>query len=565
LTAKRILVFCLAFLASALMLTLIQEPIGWWPLAWVSLVPFILVCSPEGRLRDLVIISFFVSLIYWLGNLYWMGYVTLVGWLAFCIYTAILWPLLVVGLRFCRRKRIPLFLAVPVLFVGAERLQGLFLGGFFWRYLAHSQYANTALIQIADIFGAAGVSFLVGMVNGLAAELILAARGRALLKMRVLVQTAIVCCVMVGAIKYGQWRLGQVNVFFESGPVVASVQSNVPQSVKQSFQAEGEIFEALVEQSRQAAEAGRRLIVWPETMAQAILEPQVLRLLEPSHPYKVFDKAIRELAEGRAFMLVGAYGRVVQITEDFDMRVAQKYNSAFLYRPDGEEAVQTYRKIHLVPFGEVLPFRNIGWLHNLLIKIGPYDFDYTLDAGSEYTAFEMTGGPEQRGRAYRFSVLICYEDAVPELTRRFVLDEKGQKRIDWLVNISNDGWFVRFKNGQFFPSTELAQHTAICVFRAVENRLAVVRSVNTGISCLIDTAGRIRDSFSAGNLPRRAMGRTACAGWFAEWVPIDARITVFSRYGQWLDFLCAGCFFLIIILPPSAKYIRNKKYARAGQ
>jgi apolipoprotein N-acyltransferase len=119
LTAKRILVFCLAFLASALMLTLIQEPIGWWPLAWVSLVPFILVCSPEGRLRDLVIISFFVSLIYWLGNLYWMGYVTLVGWLAFCIYTAILWPLLVVGLRFCRRKRIPLFLALFLAIFGA--------------------------------------------------------------------------------------------------------------------------------------------------------------------------------------------------------------------------------------------------------------------------------------------------------------------------------------------------------------------------------------------------------------------------------------------------------------
>jgi apolipoprotein N-acyltransferase len=565
LAAKRILVFFLAFPASALLLTLIQEPFGFWPLAWVSLVPFILVCSPEGRLRDSVIISYFVSFFYWLGNLYWMGYVTLVGWLAFCIYTAILWPLLVVGLRFCRRKRIPLFLAVPVLFVGAERLQGLFLGGFFWRHLAHSQYANVVLIQIADIFGAAGVSFLVGMVNGQVAELVLAARGRALLKTRVLVQTAIVCCLMAGAIVYGQWRINESDKFVESGPVVASVQSNVPQSVKQSFEAEDAIFVDLVEQSRQAAEAGAELIVWPETMAQAILEPQVLRLLEPSHPYKVFDEAIRELAEGRAFMLVGAYGRVVQITEDFDMRVAQKYNSAFLYKPDGSEAAQTYRKIHLVPFGEVLPFRNIAWLHNLLIKIGPYDFDYTLDAGSEYTAFEMAGGQEYGGRAYRFSVLICYEDAVPELTRRFVLDEKGGKRIDWLVNISNDGWFVRFKNGRFFPSTELAQHTAICVFRAVENRLCVVRSVNTGISCLIDTAGRIRDGFLAGNLPRPAMERTACAGWFAERVPIDKRITVFSRYGQWLDFLCAVCFFLIIILPPSAKYIRNKKYARAGR
>ena len=169
---------CSAFIASAVMLTVIQAPISWASLAWVSLVPFILACSPTAKPLRLALIAYLISLFYWLGNLYWIGPLTISGWIAFCLYTALLWPILALCLRYCRTKKIPLFLAVPVLFVGAERLQGLFLGGFFWRFLAHSQYANITLIQIADIFGAAGVSFLIAMVNGLLAELIIAAISR---------------------------------------------------------------------------------------------------------------------------------------------------------------------------------------------------------------------------------------------------------------------------------------------------------------------------------------------------------------------------------------------------
>ena len=100
---------------------------------------------------------------------------TIIGGIITCLYTALLWPVLAICLRFCRTKKIPLFLAAGVLIVGIERMQGLFLGGFFWRFLAHSQYENTTIIQIADIFGAGGVSFLIATVNGLIAELIAAA------------------------------------------------------------------------------------------------------------------------------------------------------------------------------------------------------------------------------------------------------------------------------------------------------------------------------------------------------------------------------------------------------
>ncbi len=331
------------------------------------------------------------------------------------------------------------------------------------------------------------------------------------------------------------------------------------------------IFDELLKLSKASAQAGAELIVWPETMVQAILEPRVLELVDSNHPYSIFDQALREHSKSTAYLLVGAYSANPEITEDFTIRFAARYNSAYLYRPDGRQSDKYYNKIHLVPFGELMPFKKSApWLHNLLMKLTPYDFDYSLDAGEQYTVFEMNSGMEGSGVSYKFGVMICYEDAVPVIGRRFALDRQGTKRLDWLVNISNDGWFVRFKraadgigaDAQVLPSTELAQHTAVCVFRAVENRLAVLRSVNTGVSCLIDSLGRIRDDYIAGSrdFPVKAMQRQGVAGWFVDRMPIDKRTTFFSRNGQWLDFCCAFCLvLLIIILVLGRFYIRKKR------
>jgi apolipoprotein N-acyltransferase len=541
---KKFLLVCLALVGSAAMLTVIQSPINLSGLAWVAMVPFILACSPEVKIKPLFFTSYLVSLCYWLGNLYWMLPVTPTGWIAFCMYTALLWPMTAVCLRYCRTRKIPLFLAVPVLVVGAERLQGLFLGGFFWRHLSHSQYANIALIQIADIFGAAGISFLVAMVNGLAAELIIAAEEKSIFKTSNFLKVGLVCGALAGAIIYGRYRINESEKYIEAGPLVASVQTNVPQSVKKSHQSSEEILDELLQNSNASTKAGAELVVWPETMVQAMLDPKILGLLAPSENDRLFDEILREHSKNTAFVLAGAYGGVPEIREDGTIHLAKRYNSAFLYKPDGTAAKEQYSKIHLVAFGEYVPFRkSFPLLFNLLMKFTPYDYDYTLDAGSEYTVFEMTG---KERRVYKFSVMICYEDAVPEIARRFAA-EKGKKKIDWLVNISNDGWFVRFASGKVFPSTELSQHAAICVLRAVENRIAVVRSVNTGISCLIDTVGHIRNGYIAGTLPHQAMARTGMAGWLVDRVPIDKRTTFFGRNGQWLDFCCAACFVLLMI------------------
>ncbi len=557
---KNILLCTLPFVASAVMLTVIQTPISFSLLAWVSLVPFILACSPDAKPRRLIFVSYVISFCYWLGNLYWLIPVTIAGWIAFCLYTAVLWPILALCLRYCRIKKIPLFLASAVLVVGIERMQGLFLGGFFWRFLAHSQYQNIPLIQIADIFGTAGVSFLIAMVNGLLAELIIAARQKNIFKINQLLKVAVVCAAVVATIIYGRWRISQEDQCIQPGPYVASLQSNVPQSVKRSFKSSEELFNGLMEHSKASAQAGAELIVWPETMVQATLNPEVLRLLEPSHSWNIFDKALREHSRDTAFVLVGAYGGVPVIRENLEIHLAKRYNSAFLYNIDGTKSPESYNKIHLVPFGEFLPFRkSCLWLYNFLMKFTPYNYDYSLDAGSEYTVFEMAGQGRET-RPYKFGVMICYEDTVPAIARRFALDKQGTKRLDWLVNISNDGWFVRFKDGKVLPSAELTQHAAICAFRAVENRLAILRSVNTGISCLIDSSGGIRYGFLAGNLlPPHTMARTGIPGWFLDRIMIDKRTTFFSKFGEWLGFCCEVCLLLLIIVMLSARFFRTRK------
>jgi apolipoprotein N-acyltransferase len=567
------------FTASAVMLTLIHPPFDLWWLAWVALAPFILVCITPRQTNTSVavstkdkktpnkigglnkngngllfyIVAYVVGAGYWLGNLYWVFPITWLGWLTFCLYTALLWPGLAYCIRWCRIKKVPLILAVPILFVGAERLQGLFLGGFFWRFLGHSQYANITIIQIADIFGAPGVSFLVGMVNGLAAELFIAAEEKKIFKISNLLKTAMVFFAVAGAFIYGKYRIKQTEETVVDGPVVGVVQTNVPQSVKQSSARSDEILAELLEHSRASSKAGAELIVWPETMVQATLDKRVLKRVTPEFHCRQVDEILREHARGRAYVLVGAYGGVLEYEADSQFSLAERYNSAFLYTPQGEQVDVQYNKIHLVPFGEVVPFRdNAPWLHSLLMKFTPYDYDYTLDYGKDYTVFEMREAnlprpPQPAERVYKFGVMICYEDTVPEIAARFARDEKGGKGVDFLLNISNDGWFVRFSDGKVKPSTELEQHTAVCVFRAVENRFSVVRSVNTGISCVIDTAGRIRDGFMAGSLPFNAMERKGMGGWFVDRVPIDRRTTLFNRCGGWLNICCAVCFICVIM------------------
>lgn len=545
------MISCTLLLPTAALLTVIQPPITWAWLAWVALVPFILASSPNAKPKPLALAAYLVSFAYWLVNLYWIAPITIIGWAAVCAYLALLWPILALTIRYCRSRNIPLLLAVPIFFVGAERLQGVFLGGFFWHFLAHSQFQNIPLIQIADIFGTAGVSFLIAMTNALAAEFALTALKKQKPTALHIAKAAIVAAAIIATLTYGKWRIAQSERFVKPGPVVGSIQTNIPQSVKRAGQASDVIFDKLISSSTQAAAAGAELVVWPETMVQAILNKDVWPYISTGDEYKNYDQRLAKHAKNTAFLLVGAYGGQIRFQDDGTLTLA-RYNSAFLYTPQGKQDAKWYSKIHLVLFGEVVPFyRTFPALYKILMSFVPknYNYDYSLEPGTEYTVFKMTTDANTPADTHKFGVMICYEDTVPQIARHLAKAQNGRKAVDFLVNISNDGWFVRFKNNKTFPTAELSQHTAVCVFRAVENRLAVVRSVNTGISCIIDSLGRIKNGYIAGNLPQKVLQRTGMAGWFVDRLPIDKRVTLFSKYGQWLDFFCAACLVAIMILP----------------
>ncbi|MGD9109379.1 MAG: apolipoprotein N-acyltransferase [Phycisphaerales bacterium] len=559
---KRIRCFELVgLLASGVLLTLIQPPFHLSLLAWVAYVPFILVAVSIEKIWAGVLAAYILGLVYWLGNIYWMSFVTVSGWVAFCAWTALLWPVLIITLRFCKEKKIPLMIAAAVLIVGIERLQGFLLGGFYWRHLSHSQYANITLIQIADIFGAAGLSFLIAMVNGLVAELIVAVKNKSLLRRINFIKVAVVIALLAGTILYGRWRIEQSKTTIKTGPVVGVVQSNLPQSVKSSdeFEVTKEVFAELLGLSRNCSAAGAKLVVWPETIVPVIMDKAVWPFLYEPENNIYFHKALGEHTSEGVYVLVGAPGGEVVYLNEFDVAL-KKFNSAFLYEPDGDQALVKYNKIHLVPFGEIVPFKQSApWLYRFLMMFSPYDFDYNLTPGDEYTVFEIEVAENSLNNGYRFGVMICYEGVVPHIARQFI-NGRGGKGVDWLVNISNDGWFVRFKEGKTLASTELAQHTISCVFRAVENRISVLRSVNTGISCLIDPAGRIKNGYGAGNLPEKALARKAVEGWFTDSVPIDSRVSIFSRFGEWLDTGCEGAVLAVLILLLGRRFVRKKRY-----
>jgi len=533
------------FAASALMLTLIQAPFDSAYLAWLALVPFILTCSPDAPKWRLVWTSYIVSLCYWLGNLYWIGYVTIPAYILFCMYLALYWPVLALCLRHFRNNtKIPLLIIIPLLFVGAEAWQGIIFTGFNWRLLGQSQYTNLRLIQIADIFGELGVSFLVALVNGLIAELLLQAGQHKILRPVNAAKIAIAAGFIIAAIIYGNRRIAQAEESFIYGPLIASVQPNVPSLIKESPDSAESTVAEMIERSNCCFEAGAKLVTWPETMVPASLNFEYLLMLHnPLDKPKEFHRLIAQHSKNKGYVLVGAHSVNIGL-ENLEPVIHEQFNSAFLYEPSGRQNPKRYDKIHLVLFGEYIPFKKSWpWFYDLILSLSPYDYDYNLTKGDEYTRFII----ESDDKDYGFGVLICYEDTDATTTRKMVLPEPNGTKADWLVNISNDGWYVRYKDGKVLPSVELRQRTAISVFRAIENRISILRSVNTGISCLIDPLGRIKDGFIKGDLPQKAMDRQGVAGWFVDKVIIDKRLAFFTKHGQWFKACCATAMIIVIM------------------
>ncbi|MFO0845212.1 MAG: apolipoprotein N-acyltransferase [Gemmataceae bacterium] len=206
---------------------------------------------------------------------------------------------------------------------------------------------------------------------------------------------------------------------------------------------------------------------------------------------------------------------------------------------DGVWARQ-HDKVHRVPFGEYVPLRHaLPWLS----RLAPYDFDYSVEPGAEFTRFTLPGSVEAT-----FGVMICYEDTDPAMARPYA----AGRPVDFLLNISNDGWFD--------GTSEHDQHLALCRFRAVETRRSVGRAVNMGVSAVIDSNGRVlapelvsEDETipvwevpeDAGSLPTSRWHEfKKVAGVVIARMPIDERI---SAYGQVGDVFAMGCGGLLVV------------------
>ena len=514
-------------LASGGLLWLCHFPAAWGWLAWAALVP--LLCLIRGGARPFRLflcalaggLAFFVPALQWMRVAHPMMYFT---WIALAVYCSLFLAAAVLLVRrLDRATRLPLVLTVPVVWTAVDFLRAHLLTGFPWYYLAHSQHDFLPLIQVADLAGAYAVTFVVAAVNALLFELLFAwprFRGRFALpdkparpgRAALVVQAAAVLTLFGSVLAYGFWRLGRED--FTAGPRVALIQGNLEQYVRNARHTPdgGQAARTIVRHYRDLSDLATAqapdLIVWPETSyPEDWLESSAGELSEQSR-----ETAAAVAKRWRTDVLLGLNAEV----KPPDGRPL-RYNSAVLIKADGSPAGR-YDKMHRVPLGEYVPLRD--WLP-FMEQFTPYDFDYSVAAGEHFTRFPL--GP------YHFGVLICYEDSDPDLARRYVRADTGGPAVDFLVNISNDGWFD--------GTSEHEEHLAICRFRAVEARRAVARAVNMGISAVIDGSGRV----VAVPGPTWRESKKVEAVLTAA-IPIDRRS---SRYAAWGDWLPWGCWLVV--------------------
>ena len=438
-----------------------------WIFAWFGFVPLFLALRDKSRLQSFLL-SYLCGIIFWSITIYWLIHVTLLGQILLILYLSLYFGIfgLLVSKLLTIDYRLSTLLFIPSLWVLLEYLRAHLLTGFGWVLLGYSQYLNLPIIQIADIFGAYGVSFMVMMGNMAVYRLVVTrAQGHKSTRKEIKYSIAVVICIFI-VLGYGYFKLYEPRLpAVEAGTTfnVSVIQGNIPQELKWTPGAEGFILDRYLGLSQEAAKDRPDLIIWPEASVPGFL----------GEDEWVF-KAITEKTKSIGIPILT--GTVVREEDKY-------YNSALLIDKQGN-LTGRYDKLHLVPFGEYIPLKNTFKFLETIVPIG----DFT--PGREYVMFELPGSaraPEHQsaGSQVKFAVLICFEDTIPELSRGFV-----KKGADFLVNITNDGWFGR--------SSAPYQHLSASVFRAVENRVPVARAANTGVSCFIDSGGRIISSVSQG-------------------------------------------------------------------
>lgn len=536
---------------SLILSALIFPPVGFWPLAFFALTPWAVAACTAVRARSVYLPSYVLGVGYFLIHTSWLAPVTPPGYVVLSLCFGAVFPLAAWPIRHMfRRHGASLAIALPIVWTAIEYLRSQTLVGFPWYLLGHSLHRVPVMIQIADLVGAWGVSFVVAMVNGWFTDLLIQPimiwrRDQPERTTRLPIGSMATLVIVMMTLLYGALALppasptdtavasstqpatgpagsgdrapNESRAAAAVGPLVAVVQHDFPSFVDSNRAARTSfavIYEAYMALVRQAAAERPDLIVLPETAWYGYFNDEFLnadavylekirarefpsRTLSDIEAYRNWCRETRErlieVARSSGATIVTGAGSIEWKPLEIPQRV-EKFNSAYAFSPDPSAAYQRYDKVHLVLFGEFVPFR-YGRLHavyrwlNSLTPWGASGVEYSLSFGKDFRPFEVAA-PSMGGRRLRAATPICYEDTVPYVARAFIevagrtaRGDVDAKPIDLLLNISNDGWFAH--------SSELEAHLAASVFRAVEHRLGVARAVNTGASALIDPSGRI--------------------------------------------------------------------------
>jgi len=433
---------------SAVLLTLAFPKFDLEPLAFVGFVPFLYAAEGlRGRrafwLGMVFGVHWFIFLYYWLAPVSMFGFILLV------IYQSLFTGAFMLAFTYVRdRTRLPVLLIFPVLWVALEYLRSIGYLGFPWGLLAHTQYKWTLLIQVADLTGAWGVSFVVAAVNVLVYYITKDYRTVATwLRAGGAIAGTFLILNLYGALDPAPERKGE--------PVrIGLLQGNIDQAVKWDPAYRDETMSVYLGLAFDAARAGARVIVWPETSTPFHIEENDFYL---NHIFDVAEST-------NTYHVIGSL-RHEPRTETIRGRDYDVYNSAFLVTPD-RKLVHVYDKVRLVPFGEHIPWKwDIPVLsESLFAEVG----DFTR--GSVPGVFETPYGEA--------GIYICFESIFPDEVYQY-----SRLGTDFVVNITNEAWFGK--------SNEPYQHLAMSVFRAVENKTWLVRAANTGVTCFITPNGRV--------------------------------------------------------------------------
>jgi apolipoprotein N-acyltransferase len=494
----------LVLLSAALQILSFPLP-GLYVLSWMSIAPLLVAIlharDPEtlqlDESRKLLparpwqgfLLGYACGILWYLGTCYWVydtmhqygGLSAPVGVLVlllFALYLGLYHGLFGLLVSVLARKdsgnRLPL-LSAPFLWVAIE-LARTRISGFPWDLLGITQVDNIPLTRIATVTGVYGLSFEILLVNVAFAATFLVHRSRR----RTLMITSLAAAFLLQA---GRWLplppvfAGHTAVLLQQNLSVGGTEAWTDDQMQSALRE----FSALSLNPQPKPPQAPDLIIWPES-------PAPFQTNDPS-----FRQPTSELArKANTWLVIGSIG------VDNPQTI---FNSASLISPSGEWTAR-YSKIHLVPFGEYVPFASVfSFASGLTQAVGNFTRG-TLHA------------PLQAGNQ-KLGIFICYESIFPNEVRQLVADGA-----DVLVNISNDGWYG--------DSGAWAQHLNQARMRAVENNRWLLRDTNTGVTASIDPYGRV-----VTRLERKS--RAALAAPYA----LTKVTTFYSRHGDWFAYLCA--------------------------